>query len=112
MAPQPPSYVPTTTIPGYVPTTTIPGYVPVGVAPVSPVNSGLAVVSLLLGILGVFTAGIAGLPAVICGHIALNQINRADGRLKGKGIATIGLILGYIGIVVGIGALIANAAGQ
>jgi hypothetical protein len=35
-------------------------------------------------------------PAIIVGHIALNEINRSGGRLGGKKQAQIGLWLGYI----------------
>jgi len=36
-------------------------------------------------------------PAVICGHIAWSKIRKSGAALRGKGIATAGLILGYIG---------------
>jgi hypothetical protein len=51
----------------------------------------------VLGLVGLCT-GIAGIAAVICGHIGLNEINRAGGRLGGKGLAIAGLVLGYIEI--------------
>jgi hypothetical protein len=68
----------------------------VGVAPVQA-DSALATAAFVLGILGLCT-GFAGIPAVICGHLALNRINRAGGTLRGKGLATAGLVIGYIGI--------------
>src|SRR6266480_1825381 len=56
----------------------------------------LAVVSFVGGWL--FTA----IPAVICGHIARSKIRKSGGALGGKGIATAGLIVGYIAIAVGV----------
>jgi hypothetical protein len=42
------------------------------------------------------------IPAVICGHIAWSKICKSGGALRGKGIATAGLTLGYIGLALGI----------
>jgi hypothetical protein len=56
----------------------------------------LAVVSFLCGWL--FTA----IPAVICGHVARSKIRKSGGALGGMGIATAGLIVGYIAIAVGV----------
>jgi uncharacterized protein DUF4190 len=72
-----------------------PGYAPVGVA--SQGNSGLAIASLILGIVGLCT-GIAGIAAVICGHMALNQIKRSGEVIQGRGLAIAGLVLGYLEI--------------
>lgn len=60
----------------------------------------LATWSLVLGILGVVPLGLLGaIPAVICGHVALPKIGRSRGTIGGQGLATAGLVLGYIGIV-------------
>ena len=40
--------------------------------------------------------------AVICGHAARTVIRQSGGRLPGKGIATAGLILGYLGMACGL----------
>ena len=42
------------------------------------------------------------IPAVICGHIARSKIRKSGGALGGTGIATAGLILGYIALVLGV----------
>ncbi len=55
--------------------------------------SALAIAALLLSLLGL------GIPAVICGHIALSKIKKSLGTLGGRGLALAGVILGYIGIV-------------
>lgn len=60
-------------------------------------TSGLAIASLICGILGFVTLGLAGLPAVITGHLSLSQIKKSAGALGGKGMAIAGLIMGYLG---------------
>lgn len=58
-----------------------------------------AVISLISGILswlGVF--GLGGLIAVVCGHVAKNQIANSGGRMTGDGFATAGLVLGYLNL--------------
>ena len=57
----------------------------------------LAVVSLVLGVL-LCLGCVTGVPAVVCGHIALGQIRRAGGALTGRGLAIGGLVTGYASI--------------
>jgi len=53
--------------------------------------------SLILGILAIFPLGIfAGIPAVVLGHLSKSSIARSMGRLKGEGMATAGLVMGYL----------------
>lgn len=63
----------------------------------------LATWSLILGIAAIVFCIVCigplfGIPAVICGHIALGRIKRANGTMKGHGPALGGLITGYISI--------------
>jgi hypothetical protein len=61
--------------------------------------AGVAVASLVLGILGLIMIGPLGsIPAVICGHIAKSRIKQAPETLTGDGMALAGLILGYVQI--------------
>jgi len=53
-----------------------------------------------LAIVGFVLAFVVSLGAVICGHIALNQIKRTGER--GHGLALAGVIIGYAGIAFGI----------
>ncbi|MFZ4777798.1 MAG: DUF4190 domain-containing protein [Terrimicrobiaceae bacterium] len=70
----------------------------------------LTVWSLVLGIISmVGCAFLAGLPAVICGHVGLSRIKR-NPSLGGKGMAIAGLVTGYIGTVIGTLGLIAVLA--
>lgn len=77
--------------------------------PVAPATNGLAVASLVCGLMQVFTLGITAIPAVILGHVARGQIRRSGER--GDGMATAGLVLGWLGIaffvliVVGVAAM-------
>ena len=64
-----------------------------------PKNCGLAIWSLVLGILGLTCFYIlTAIPAVICGHLALSRIKRSTGALTGNGLAIGGLVTGYVGI--------------
>ncbi len=75
--------------------------VPYGAMPGA--TPGLAIASMVCGIVGIFfcyLSGLLGLPAVICGHMALNRISQSPVPLGGRGMAITGLILGYLGILV------------
>ena len=62
-------------------------------------SSTLAVVSLICGILGfVGLLGIGPIIAIITGHMAKSEINRGGGRITGSGMATAGLVLGYLNL--------------
>jgi hypothetical protein len=56
----------------------------------------LAVASLVCALMQVFSLGITAIPAVILGHLARGQIRRTGER--GDGMATAGLVLGWLGI--------------
>ena len=63
-------------------------------------TSGLATASLVCGILGLTACFVfTGIPAVICGHMALNQINSSPIPMGGRGMAIAGLVMGYIPIL-------------
>lgn len=68
----------------------------VGSPAVPPKTSGMAVASLVCGIVNIFPASIV---AIVLGHISLSQIRKSAGQLKGQGLAIAGLVLGYLGIV-------------
>lgn len=70
-------------------------------APLPAQRSGLAVASLVLGLVGIVLClgPLAGIPAVICGHMAHSQIRKSGGTIGGDGMATAGLVTGYISIV-------------
>ena len=82
--------------PGAVVTT--PGYpAPVRTVYVSaPRYNGLAIASMVLGIVWVYWIG--SILAVIFGHVALSQIKKSEGGQRGRGMAIAGVVLGYVGI--------------
>lgn len=76
---------------------------PPSVPGAQPKTSGLAITSLVLGILAVLLTIVCigpllAIPAIICGHIASARINRSGGQLAGKGLAIAGFITGYVSL--------------
>lgn len=66
--------------------------VPVSAMPaLPPKTSGLAVASLVLGIMTLFCSIFTGIPALITGIIALKRIGKSNGTLGGRGLAIGGL---------------------
>ncbi|PJK13682.1 hypothetical protein CO613_09300 [Lysobacteraceae bacterium NML07-0707] len=58
-------------------------------------TSGLAITSLVCGILGFFT-GITAIIAIVTGHMARSEIRRTPDRYEGDGLALAGLVMGYL----------------
>ncbi|TYB67915.1 DUF4190 domain-containing protein [Nonomuraea sp. PA05] len=72
-----------------------PGYYP----PQQPRSTnGMAVASLVLGIIGLVFCGLTSIPGVILGHIALNRIKKTGE--EGSGMAVGGLVTSYITVVI------------
>jgi len=69
---------------------------PAGAAAIPAKTSGMAVTSLVLGVLGVFTCGITALFGLIFGIIALVKVSNSRGALRGGGIALAGVIVSGI----------------
>ncbi len=59
-------------------------------------TSGLAIASLVLGILG-FLVGLLSIGAIVCGILGINRTG--VGKMGGRGMAIAGLILGCIAFV-------------
>ncbi len=98
-----------------VPTASAPVFGPAAGQTSQPVvtaqnTSGMAIASMVCGILGFVTLGLTGLPAVILGHLSLSRINKSAGSLGGKGMAVAGLITGYIGFGIIFIAILASLA--
>ena len=68
-------------------------------------NRDLAICGLAFGIIGAWFAPLA-IPAVICGHMALAKLKKFPKRYGGKGMAMTGVILGWLGVAIGIPAMI------
>jgi len=56
----------------------------------------ISLVSGILGWLGVF--GLGGIVEVLTGHVAKSQIRNSGGHMTGDGLATAGLVLGYLNL--------------
>ena len=78
--------------------------------PESPPTSGLAVASLICGIGGVCTCGIGGIAGLILAIMARRQISRSDGQLGGRGLATAGLVVSIISVIVGVAIILGAGA--
>jgi len=67
------------------------------VSPSSPAlsvkTSGLAIASLVLGILAPFTCFLTAIPAIVLGIIAIVKVSKSAGRLKGNGLAITGIVI-------------------
>jgi len=76
-----------------------------------PPSTGLAVTSLVLGIIAIpanccctLVGAALGIAAIVTGFLALNQVKSGTGG--GKGMAVAGMICGVVALVSGIGLLI------
>lgn len=72
--------------------------------PSAPKTPGLAIASLVLGIISLMGGAILLLPtilAIVFGHVAHSRIKK-DPKLGGSGIAIAGLVTGYVSILFGI----------
>lgn len=61
-------------------------------------TSGMAIASLICGILGLLL-WLPCIPAVILGHMGLSAIKKSAGALTGRGMAIAGLVTGYLMIL-------------
>jgi hypothetical protein len=71
-----------------------PGYAYPGYTNTSQGTNGMAIASMVLGILWVYWIG--SILAIVFGFVALNQIKQR--QQAGRGMAIAGLILGFIGL--------------
>src|SRR6266545_5742431 len=69
----------------------------------APRTAPTAIWSLVLAVVSFFCGWLlTAIPAVICGHVARSKIRKSGGALGGMGIATAGLIVGYIALALGV----------
>lgn len=100
--PPPTGFPPSSAMAGHYPGPYPPGYGP-------PMgrrrNNGFAAASLAVAITGVFLcfAPVLSILAIVFGHIARGRITRSQGAEGGKGLATAGLIIGYLTLLLSVG---------
>jgi hypothetical protein len=64
-----------------------------------PQTEDKAVISLVLGILSLVGLSVlGGIPAIILGKMSRNNIRASSGRLGGEGMATAGIIMGWVSV--------------
>ena len=93
--PSPTGFPAASAMPGQYPGAYPPGYRP---PVVRRRNNGFAAASLAVAITGVFLcfAPVLSILAVVFGHVARGRIKRSQGAEGGQGLATAGLIIGYL----------------
>ncbi len=64
--------------------------------PASPRSSGMAIASMVLGILWLYWVG--SVLALIFGYIGKSSIDRSGGMESGRGMALAGIVLGWVGV--------------
>jgi prepilin-type processing-associated H-X9-DG protein len=73
-----------------------------GISTIAPApdarTSGLAVASLVLAILSFFTFFITAIPAFILGLVSIFKIEKSAGKLKGKGLAIVGIAVPAVAV--------------
>lgn len=65
-------------------------------------TSGLAITSLIAGIVSFLLPILSSLIAIVCGHMAHSSIKKSNGSIQGKGMALAGVICGYLTLVFGL----------
>jgi hypothetical protein len=69
----------------------------------APQTNQKALWSMILGILSIVACGLlAGVPALILGSSAKKEIAAAQGAQTGEGMATAGVILGWISVAISV----------
>lgn len=87
-------------VPASVPPSAPPPVSAYGPAITSPPKTGLAIASLVLGVLSLLCCGLLlGIPAIILGHLAHNRARRSPGEFGGASFAIAGFVMGYCSVV-------------
>ncbi len=73
---------------------------PADTPPAAPIvqatTNGMAIASMVLGILWFYWVG--SVLALVFGYVALGQIDKSGGRQTGRGMAIAGIVLGWLGL--------------
>jgi hypothetical protein len=98
-------YYPPEQAPGpQLPPPSFTAYSPYGAPVVQATTNGLAIASLVLGILWLYWIG--SILALVFGYVAKGQIDRSAGRQTGRGMAIAGIVLGWIGVAMAVIAIV------
>jgi hypothetical protein len=75
-------------------------------------TSSAAIVSVAAGVASwVLLPMLAALVAIVAGHMARGEIRRSGGQIQGDALALVGLVLGYINLLLGLAVILAIAFG-
>lgn len=74
---------------------------PAGPPPAAPPNNQMAVGSIIASAIGLL-CGIGSIIGIVLGVVAKNQIKASGGTQGGDNLATIGIVLGAVGILLNI----------
>jgi hypothetical protein len=88
--------LPAGALPFPVPQPQLPQWQPPG-PPLRVRTNSMAILSMVLGLAEFPTFGLTAIPAVVAGHRARQEMRRTGEQ--GDGMATFGLVLGYLGII-------------
>ncbi len=80
-----------------------------GYPPYGQQTNGLAIASLVLGLVGWIPCGVGSVVAIVLGFVSREQIKRSWGRQTGGGMATAGIVLGFLGTAFWLAMIIASA---
>lgn len=69
---------------------------PIASPAAAPQTSGLAIASLVLGILGIFSCGLSAIVGLILGIVSLSRIRKSNGAVGGHGLAISGIIVSSV----------------
>jgi hypothetical protein len=89
-----------------------PAPAPVGAyPPPAPALSGLAIASFVMAVLGLIGVPIlCSILAIVFGNMAIQEIDRTNGRITGRGLARAGMITGYVTLaLIAVGLVVAAA---
>ncbi len=74
---------------------------PAGPPPSAPPNNQLAVGAIIASAIGLL-CGIGSIIGIVLGVVAKNQIKASNGTQGGDNLATLGIVIGAVGIVLNI----------
>ena len=64
----------------------------------------------MLGLVGWILCGVGSVLAIVFGFVARDQIRRSQGRQTGSGMATSGIVLGFIAVALWLAILVISMA--
>jgi general secretion pathway protein G len=79
------------------------------VQPPAAKTCGLAIASLVCGLVGPCTAGLASIAGIILGIVGLKKITAGGGAVSGRGLAIAGIIVSVATLIIGLIAIIGIA---